>query len=241
MLNILYVGWDIESVEILSKGLDAAGHQLVSTYKNDHALFHVNGDVVDFVVLDYDDDCDLDILGILKESRKERPDSPIIILTSLALTKETLRHTVRNLGELRIIRKPFSEQLIMRNIVEMMNASQRIGDKFRVGSTLPRRDRNFVDRRRTDRRDVNLPLEFALSDMSRQIFPEAEGIHFGKVKNVGDGGFLFHSARPFEADMELDTSIRMKERMLRTKVSVIRSLPLDERASHHAVAVKFLN
>ena len=40
MLNILYVGWDIETVESLARVLEDTGHRLISTYKNDHALFH---------------------------------------------------------------------------------------------------------------------------------------------------------------------------------------------------------
>lgn len=244
MLNILYVGWDIETVEALARIVENTGHRLISTYKNDHALFHVCGDAVDFIMLDYDDDSILDVLGILREARRRRPLTPIIMLTSLALTKDTLRHAIRELGDLRIIRKPFVDSVVLRTMMEMVNASEFIGDKYRLGATQHRRSRDFVDRRRATRRSVNLPLEFSLAGDTQTPQPDGadpSSIHFGKVKDVGDGGFLFHAETDLPAELELNTSIRMRQKQLRTRVAVVRSLPLGDHENQYAIAVKFLN
>lgn len=240
MLNILYVGWDIETVEALAKTMEGSGHRLISTYKNDHALFHVCGDAVDFIMLDYDDDSHLDVLGILREARRRRPFTPIIMLTSLALTKDTLRHAIRDLGDLRIIRKPFENAMVMKTLMEMVNASEFIGDKYRLGAAQARRGRDYVDRRRATRRNVNLPLEFSLA-ADEGVPVEGAPIHFGKVKDVGDGGFLFHAMTDLPSDLELNTSIRMRQKQLCTRVSVLRSSPLGDSENQYAIAVKFLN
>ena len=195
-------------------------------------------------MLDYDDDSHLDVLGILREARRRRPLTPIIMLTSLALTKDTLRHAIRELGDLRIIRKPFADAVVMRTMMEMVNASEFIGDKFRLGATQQRRSRDFSDRRRATRRSVNLPLEFSLAGDTETPIPdgqEGSSLYFGKVKDVGDGGFLFHAMTDLPADLELNTSIRMRQKQLRTRVSVVRSAPLGGGENQYAIAVKFMN
>ncbi|MBI4574928.1 MAG: response regulator [Planctomycetes bacterium] len=236
MLSTLYSGWDIASVEALEVELRRNCHRLISTYKLEHALFHVHNDNVDLCIIDYDMDVGLDCLRVLREIRAFRATLPIVVLTSHNLTKESLRQIIRNVNNLRIIRKPFDAVTVVKHIEEMVQHSEdaiRRREKDTRGPLLKAKG-PVVERRMARRKRLSLPMEFYVYDRD-QLDPE---LYFGKLRNVSESGFLFHTVNDIEGRHQLRTALNLGGGDVMTDVEVVRTRELRDR---YEVAVRFMD